>query len=51
MVLFEVMCGKLCYEYRNGELVSILVGMWKKCFDENRLDDIICHGLKGQNKW
>ncbi|KAJ9537530.1 hypothetical protein OSB04_030263 [Centaurea solstitialis] len=48
VVLFEVMCGRLCYEYHNGQLISILVNMWKKCYDEKRLDDIIHLDLKEQ---
>ncbi|KAL4565200.1 hypothetical protein LXL04_029285 [Taraxacum kok-saghyz] len=45
VVLFEVMCGKLCFEYCNGQL-RILVRMWQKLYDEKRLDEIIFHGLK-----
>ncbi|KAI3692125.1 hypothetical protein L6452_31934 [Arctium lappa] len=48
VVLFEVMCGRLCYEFHNGRLISILVNMWKKCYDEKRLDDIIYLDLKEQ---
>ncbi|KAJ9563097.1 hypothetical protein OSB04_008257 [Centaurea solstitialis] len=48
VVLFEVMCGKLCCEYRNGEIICILVPIWKKCFEENRLDDIIFPDIKEQ---
>ncbi|KAK1430864.1 hypothetical protein QVD17_13934 [Tagetes erecta] len=40
------MCGTLCCEYRDGGLQGILVPMWKKCFEEKRLDDIINHGLQ-----
>ncbi|KAJ9539864.1 hypothetical protein OSB04_026370 [Centaurea solstitialis] len=47
VVLFEVLCGKLCCEYRNGE-THILIPIWKKCFEENRLDDIIFHDIKEQ---
>ncbi|KAK1427547.1 hypothetical protein QVD17_16234 [Tagetes erecta] len=46
VVLFEVMCGTLCCEYRDGRLLGILVPMWKKCFEEKRLDEIITHGLE-----
>ncbi|KAI3690132.1 hypothetical protein L2E82_48107 [Cichorium intybus] len=45
VVLFEVMCGRLCFEYCNGQL-RILVRMWQKLYDEKRLDEIICHDLK-----
>ncbi|KAI3494574.1 hypothetical protein L1887_40706 [Cichorium endivia] len=46
VVLFEVMCGKLCYEYANGKITEILVPKWKRCYEEKRLDEIIFHGLK-----
>ncbi|KAJ0639798.1 putative protein kinase RLK-Pelle-CrRLK1L-1 family [Helianthus annuus] len=47
VVLFEVMCGRLCYEYNpHGGLKDIFVPTWEKCFEEKRLDDIIFHGLK-----
>ncbi|KAF5815216.1 putative protein kinase RLK-Pelle-CrRLK1L-1 family [Helianthus annuus] len=46
VVLFEAMCGKLCFEYHGGRLHGILVPMWKKCFEEKRLDDIVFNGLK-----
>ncbi|XP_035844245.1 serine/threonine-protein kinase CDG1-like isoform X3 [Helianthus annuus] len=46
VVLHEVMCGTLCCEYCNGRLISILVPMWKKRFEEQRLDGIINHGLQ-----
>ncbi|KAK1430867.1 hypothetical protein QVD17_13944 [Tagetes erecta] len=39
------MCGTLCCEYGDGILLSILVPKWKKCFEENKVDDIIYHGL------
>ncbi|CAI9290847.1 unnamed protein product [Lactuca saligna] len=48
VVLFEVMCGRLCCEYRNGQLINILVPRWKICCDKNKLDNIICPGLKEQ---
>ncbi|KAM0070544.1 putative protein kinase RLK-Pelle-CrRLK1L-1 family [Helianthus debilis subsp. tardiflorus] len=48
VVLFEVMCGTLCCEYYDGGQFKVLVHMWQTCFDKNRLDDIICHGLKEQ---
>ncbi|KAJ9539784.1 hypothetical protein OSB04_026290 [Centaurea solstitialis] len=48
VVLFEMMCGRLCCEYRNGEMIHIFVPMWRECFHENRLDDIIFHDLKEQ---
>ncbi|GJT09451.1 kinase-like domain, phloem protein 2-like protein [Tanacetum coccineum] len=48
VVLFEVMCGRLCFEYRNGHLTEILVHRWRRCYEENRLDEIILRGLKEQ---
>ncbi|KAL8224635.1 hypothetical protein R6Q59_000271 [Mikania micrantha] len=48
VVLFEVMCGRLCYEYDNGKLIFILVQTWKSRYDEDRLDDIIFPDLKQQ---
>ncbi|XP_023760128.1 uncharacterized protein LOC111908543 [Lactuca sativa] len=45
VVLFEVMCGRLCFEYSNGQL-RILVRMWQKLYDEKRLDEIIFQDLK-----
>lgn len=51
VVLFEVMCGRSCCEYRNGEIVNILVPRWKKCCDAKKLHSIICAGLKEQINW
>ncbi|KAL8197810.1 hypothetical protein R6Q57_030207 [Mikania cordata] len=48
VVLFEVMCGRLCYESDKGKLLCILVQMWKSRYDEDRLDDIIFPDLKQQ---
>ncbi|KAL8255355.1 hypothetical protein R6Q59_033576 [Mikania micrantha] len=48
VVLFEVMCGRLCYESDNGKLICILVQTWKSRYDEDRLDDIIFPDLKQQ---
>ncbi|XP_024996708.1 probable serine/threonine-protein kinase PBL26 isoform X2 [Cynara cardunculus var. scolymus] len=48
VVLFEVMCGRLCYKYRDGRINEILVGVWKNHYDENRLDDIVSSDLKKQ---
>ncbi|GKG38669.1 dual specificity protein kinase zak2-like protein, partial [Tanacetum coccineum] len=30
VVLFEVMCGRLCYEIRNGRII-FLPPKWRKC--------------------
>ncbi|KAM0000667.1 putative protein kinase RLK-Pelle-CrRLK1L-1 family [Helianthus debilis subsp. tardiflorus] len=48
VVLFEVLCGRLCCEYRGGELSNILVPKWRRCYEEKRLDEIILVGLKEQ---
>ncbi|KAJ9558189.1 hypothetical protein OSB04_012803 [Centaurea solstitialis] len=48
VVLFEVLCGRLCCEYHNGQLTCILVPKWKKCYEEKRLDEIILLDLKEQ---
>ncbi|KAK9077700.1 hypothetical protein SSX86_006037 [Deinandra increscens subsp. villosa] len=45
VVLLEVICGRLCYKYdKDGGLVNA----WKKCCDEDRLDDIIFPDLMKQ---
>ncbi|GJX02787.1 kinase-like domain, phloem protein 2-like protein [Tanacetum coccineum] len=36
-VLIEVMCGKLYFEYSNGEIKAIYVPMWKQNYEENNL--------------
>ncbi|XP_023739221.1 probable serine/threonine-protein kinase PBL23 isoform X1 [Lactuca sativa] len=52
VVLFEVMCGRLCYDCStSGELTAILVPEWKKYYDENKLHDIIFRDLKEQMVW
>ncbi|KAJ9537533.1 hypothetical protein OSB04_030266 [Centaurea solstitialis] len=48
VVLFEVLCGRICCEYDNGRLSGILVHTWKNRYDENKLDDIVCSNLKEQ---
>ncbi|KAL8209985.1 hypothetical protein R6Q57_006717 [Mikania cordata] len=48
VVLFEILCGRLCYEQRNHELTEILVPKWRRSYDENRLDEIILSCLKDQ---
>ncbi|KAM0010126.1 putative protein kinase RLK-Pelle-CrRLK1L-1 family [Helianthus debilis subsp. tardiflorus] len=48
VVLFEILCGRLCYEYHNLESTKILVPKWRRCYDEKRLDEIILPGLKEQ---
>ncbi|KAJ0859256.1 putative protein kinase RLK-Pelle-CrRLK1L-1 family [Helianthus annuus] len=42
VVLFEVLCGRLCYTLDSeGHVKEILVPMWIKSYEENRLNDII----------
>ncbi|KAL8238932.1 hypothetical protein R6Q59_015499 [Mikania micrantha] len=48
VVLYEILCGRLCYEQRNHELTKILVPKWRRSYDEKRLDEIILPGLKAQ---
>ncbi|KAI3828092.1 hypothetical protein L1987_02189 [Smallanthus sonchifolius] len=40
IVLFEVLFGRLCYEISNGR-PSVLVHMWKDCYNQKKLDNII----------
>ncbi|CAI9304399.1 unnamed protein product [Lactuca saligna] len=47
MVLFEVLCGRLCFEYNNGHFLS-LWPMWKKNYEEKKLDQIIFEDMKVQ---
>ncbi|CAH1427533.1 unnamed protein product [Lactuca virosa] len=47
VVLFEVLCGRLCFEYNNGHCES-LVRMWKKRCKQKKLDEIIFKDLKQQ---
>ncbi|XP_076922927.1 uncharacterized protein LOC143584880 [Bidens hawaiensis] len=46
VVLFELMCGRLCFEYRNGRLIEIFVNKWRKCYEEKRFDEIIFCEIK-----
>nr|XP_043627544.1 receptor-like protein kinase HERK 1 [Erigeron canadensis] len=48
VVLFEVLCGKLCYEYSNGQLKKVLVDTWRKKYSEEKLYDIVFLDLKLQ---
>nr|GEV32085.1 protein kinase-like domain, phloem protein 2-like protein [Tanacetum cinerariifolium] len=47
VVLFEVLCGRLCYESSNLRY-NILVPMWKNSYKEKKLDKIIFQDLKQQ---
>lgn len=40
VVLFEVLCGRLCFNVTNGHL-EILVPMWKQSYEQKKLDKII----------
>ncbi|KAL8238970.1 hypothetical protein R6Q59_015537 [Mikania micrantha] len=41
VVLFEVLCGKLCYTYKNGHVTHILVPKWIESYKQKKLNDII----------
>ncbi|GJU79335.1 phloem protein 2-like protein [Tanacetum coccineum] len=45
VVLFEVMCGRQCVEWGKNE-PQIYVRHWKKCYEENRIHDIVSNNLK-----
>ncbi|PWA91332.1 protein kinase-like domain, Phloem protein 2-like protein [Artemisia annua] len=47
VVLFEVLCGRLCFEISNGQL-KVYVPLWRKCYEENKLDEIILQDLRKQ---
>lgn len=40
VVLFEVLCGRLCFNNNNGEFHS-LVNLWQKNYKQKKLDEII----------
>ncbi|XP_076909857.1 putative receptor-like protein kinase At5g39000 [Bidens hawaiensis] len=44
VVLFEVLCGRLCFKYTNNQL-EILVPMWKQSYIDNKLDRVIFKDL------
>ncbi|XP_076936544.1 receptor-like protein kinase HERK 1 [Bidens hawaiensis] len=44
VVLFEVLCGRLCFENNNGKFPS-LVRMWKQKYKQKKLDEIIFQDL------
>nr|XP_043630329.1 probable receptor-like protein kinase At5g59700 [Erigeron canadensis] len=48
VVLFEVMCGRSCFESCSNGEQNILVHKWKKCYQENGIYDIISNHLKEQ---
>ncbi|KAL7587440.1 hypothetical protein Lser_V15G40498 [Lactuca serriola] len=45
VVLFEVLCGRLCFEDINDHRHS-LVPKWKKCYEQKKVDDIVFLNLK-----
>ncbi|PWA92719.1 Phloem protein 2-like protein [Artemisia annua] len=47
VVLFEVLCGRVCYEVSDRKL-KIFVPYWKKCYEQKKLDDIIFPDLMQQ---
>ncbi|GKD33990.1 kinase-like domain, phloem protein 2-like protein [Tanacetum coccineum] len=47
VVLFEVLCGRVCYENCNGKL-KVFVHFWKRCYEQKTLDEIIFPDLKHQ---
>ncbi|GKE34796.1 kinase-like domain, phloem protein 2-like protein [Tanacetum coccineum] len=40
VVLFEVLCGRLCFDYSNAHTGNI-VHIWKQRYEENKLDEIM----------
>ncbi|KAL8209955.1 hypothetical protein R6Q57_006687 [Mikania cordata] len=45
VVLFEVLCGRLCYTYKNGPVPHILVPTWIESYKHKKLNDIIFKNL------
>ncbi|KAL7598434.1 hypothetical protein Lser_V15G22729 [Lactuca serriola] len=45
VVLFEILCGRPCYENNNGHIRS-LAQTWKKSYKQKKLDEIIFQNLK-----
>ncbi|PWA45806.1 Phloem protein 2-like protein [Artemisia annua] len=45
VVLFEVICGRQCVEWVENEL-KIYVRHWKRCYEENRIHNIVSNNLK-----
>ncbi|KAJ9537574.1 hypothetical protein OSB04_030307 [Centaurea solstitialis] len=44
VVLFEALCGRLCFEYNNGQYRS-LVHTWKESYERKKLEEIIFRDL------
>ncbi|KAJ9537424.1 hypothetical protein OSB04_030157 [Centaurea solstitialis] len=47
VVLFEALCGRLCFESTNGRYHS-LVRMWKKSYKQKKVDEIIFQDMLQQ---
>ncbi|PWA45863.1 protein kinase-like domain, Phloem protein 2-like protein [Artemisia annua] len=47
VVLFEVLCGRVCFEYSNGNF-KVFVNHWKRCYEQNKVDEIIFPDLNHQ---
>ncbi|PWA43313.1 protein kinase-like domain, Phloem protein 2-like protein [Artemisia annua] len=47
VVLFEVLCGRVCFENSNGTF-KVFVNHWKRCYEQNKLDEIIFPDLNHQ---
>ncbi|PWA90519.1 protein kinase-like domain, Phloem protein 2-like protein [Artemisia annua] len=44
VVLLEVLSGRLCFEYVKGQL-KVYVPLWKKSYEDNKLNEIIMQDL------
>ncbi|PWA85802.1 Phloem protein 2-like protein [Artemisia annua] len=47
VVLFEVLCGRVCFENSEGNF-KVFVNQWKRCCEQNKLDEIIFPDLSDQ---
>ncbi|KAJ9537986.1 hypothetical protein OSB04_030719 [Centaurea solstitialis] len=47
VVLFEVLCGRLCFEY-NNDRVEVLTRIWKQSYKQNKLHEVIHQDLSQQ---
>ncbi|GJV39934.1 kinase-like domain, phloem protein 2-like protein [Tanacetum coccineum] len=47
VVLFEVLCGRLCFERYNGQLGG-QVSFWKNSYKSNKLEEIVSRDILGQ---
>nr|XP_043608463.1 protein DA1-related 3-like [Erigeron canadensis]XP_043608465.1 protein DA1-related 3-like [Erigeron canadensis] len=46
VVLFEVLCGKLCFNLNKDKDLEILVPSWKRKYKHNNLQDIVFQDLR-----